>query len=311
MAERTPQRFRVSIGIAACIAVLGTASTAVAQTGGIALNRFEPAERGSYWFNGDSLDLDGDQRWSAGAVLDWSHKPLVIYDEQGNEDEPIVADQPYLHIGASLVLRDRIRVALSAPLLLYQPSSTDQVSNDVFEVRGGSTLGDLRLSSDIRLAGSPGNAAMLAAGLALHAPTGSRDAYTGDGTFRLSPRVRIAGELSPFVYSARLGVLGRFQQDGFAGEGYGSELDFGVTAGLRLANETLVVGPELYATTMLVDDAAFGRRTTVAELLFGTHFTAAHEWQLGFGMGPGLTRGFGTPEIRWLATVEWVQRQGR
>ena len=71
--------------IGSLLAVMVASLTSVAEAHeGFGLNRFDPSERGSYWFSADSLDLRGQNRWALGVVADWAHEPLVLTDEEGN-----------------------------------------------------------------------------------------------------------------------------------------------------------------------------------------------------------------------------------
>lgn len=72
----------------ALVALLCGARSAAAQpvATGLALDRFDPAERGSEWFALDSLDLRGRVRPAMGVDLDWGHEPLVLYDINNRED---------------------------------------------------------------------------------------------------------------------------------------------------------------------------------------------------------------------------------
>jgi len=60
-------------------------------------------------------------------------------------------------------------------------------------------------------------------------------------------------------------------------------------------------------TSTVVSDSGngfFKRATTPAELLLGAHLrTGSLQW--GAGVGPGLTRGLGTPDVRVLASIAW------
>src|SRR5688572_24841301 len=87
-----------------------------AQDEGFALNRFEPAERGSDWFSQDSLNIDGNGRLALGLTLDWAHKPLVMYDADGEEVAAIVEDQLIFHVGGNVTLFERLRLGLSIPV---------------------------------------------------------------------------------------------------------------------------------------------------------------------------------------------------
>jgi len=92
---------RLAVGVFAAVATMS--GLAAAQETGFALNRFDPSDRGSDWFSTDSLDLRGSNRLGVGVVGDWSHKPLVWYDANGDEMENgrVVRNQVYAHFGAS------------------------------------------------------------------------------------------------------------------------------------------------------------------------------------------------------------------
>jgi len=283
-------------------------AAAQATATGFALDRFEPSERGSSWFTADSLDLRGDARFAAGVVFDYAHDPLVLYEPNGDRVDGIVSDQFFAHVGASLVLADRVRFALNLPIALAQAGQAGTAGTLRLASDNSTTLGDLRLGADLRIAGEAGDPGTLAVGVQLFAPTGSRSAFTGDGSVRVTPRLLFAGEVAPLVYAAQVGYQYRANSDNFAGDVRGSELGFVAALGLEAADKRVVVGPELYGNTVVSNsDAAFARRSTPVELVLGGHFAVSPEWRLGAGVGPGLTRVLGTPAVRGLLSIEWVQ----
>jgi OmpA-OmpF porin, OOP family len=116
-----------------------------------------------------------------------------------------------------------------------------------------------------------------------------------------------AGEVGAFVYAAQACFLYRANDAGFANTPTGSEVFVTAAAGLRVADERLVLGPELYgSTTVTSSDAFFARRTSPFEVLFGAHYMATRDVRVGAGFGPGLTRGIGAPEFRGLLSLEWA-----
>lgn len=285
------------------------AVTASAQNNdGFALDRYDPSERGSDWFANESLDLRGDKRPALGLVLDWGFKPLVMYEsEDGDEDRSIVRHQVFGHLGGGVILWDRVRFAASMPVLLFGSGNGVTTPAGTFAIDEGVNAGDLRLGADVRLFGEYQKPVTMALGLRGHLPTGSRDAYAGDGSVRVEPRAMVAGDIASFTYAARAGVLIRGNGDDYAGVPFGSEMSFGAAAGLRLLEKKLTVGPEIYGTTGISDsDAFFGRRTTPFELIFGGKYAVGSGVRLGAGVGPGLTRGLGSPALRVLAAVEWM-----
>ena len=289
-------------------AILAFTGAATAQTSGFALNRFNPAEAGSDWFIGESLDLRGRQRPAFGVIADWSHRPLVEYDASGDAVRTVVSHQVFTHIDGNLILGDRVRVGVLLPVLLFQAGTgTFTPGGSLLRPERGVAVGDLRLSGDIRLVGSYGKPLTLAVGAQLYLPTGSRDAFSGDGTVRLNPRILIAGDIGPFVYSGRLSFNYRPYDDGFGVESTGSEVAFVATAGFRVMDRKLTFGPELWGSTVVSEgDAAFNQAETPFELLFGAHFREG-PIQIGVGAGPGLNRGMGAPEFRLVGSLAYQE----
>jgi hypothetical protein len=116
----------------------------------------------------------------------------------------------------------------------------------------------------------------------------------------------IAGDLAALAYSLRVGFSYRPQEDGFGSVPTGSEVGFVATAGIRAADGRLVIGPELFGSTVVSSsDAAFAKETTPFELLFGGHYRAGG-FRFGLGVGPGLNRGLGAPAVRGVASVEFM-----
>ena len=292
----------------ATVTFAAIAASAQPKAEGFALNRYEPSDRGSDWFANESLDLRGHLRGAAGLVLDYGHKPLVIYDLDGDERATIVENQLFGHVGGAIVLSDMIRVGLDLPVALWQSGDGGSTATQTFESSNATTLGDARLSGNVRLLGQYREPFTLAAGLWLHVPTGSRDAFTGDGNVRVHPQLMAAGDVGMFTYAARAGVNVRGNSDDFAGSPTGTEVAFAGAAGVRLLEGKITLGPEFFGSTVVTDaDAFFKRRTSPFEVVFGGHFQAAKQVKVGVGVGPGMTRAFGTPQLRMLAGVEWVE----
>ncbi len=287
------------------VAGVSLSSHAQAQTSsGFSINRFEPAERGSEWFYNDTLDLRGHGRLALGVVGDWAHHPLTFTADDGSSGA-LVRDQVLVHVGASVALWDRLRLGVNLPITLYQDGDDATVGGEQYLAPSGAAVGDARLSGDVRLFGEYRDAFSLAAGMRVWLPTGSQDAYSGDGSARVGGHVLAAGEVGWFIYSARIGATYRANDDSFAGSPLGTDLPFGVAAGVRTLNDALVIGPELYGSTVLVNGGAFEKNTTPLELILGGHYTAG-SWRFGAGAGPGLTSGFGSPVVRGLLSVGYV-----
>ena len=284
-------------------ASLALATTAHAQTApGFAVDRFDPSERGSGWFAADSLDLRGDGRAAVGIVTSYALKPLVAFNADGSERAVVVQDLLVVHPGASLVLWDRLRLGFDLPVALIDHGTSTVAAGIRYAAPGGASIGDVRISPDVRLTGATDGPITVVVGVPLYLPSGSQSAFTGDGTVRAAPRLMAAGEVGWFAYSARAGVLVRPLDQSFGSTPLGTEITFAAAAGFHRGS--LRVGPEVFGST--VASSAFDRRTTPLEAIVGAHVEVARDWRIGAGIGPGVTHGLGTPELRALLSVEWA-----
>jgi outer membrane protein OmpA-like peptidoglycan-associated protein len=308
MRNFTTASFRVCLLTALATGAIGATTTIRAQAAstGFALDRFEPSERGSEWFAQDTLDLRGHVRPSAGLVGDWGYKPLVIYNPDGSERTALVQNQLFVHVGAALNLWDRVRFAFNLPVAVYESGHDGTVNSQTFTGPSGAAIGDVRLGADVRLFGRYREPITVALGLQAWIPSGSQDKYTSDGKFRIAPRLQAAGELGGvFVYAARVGIDYRALSDTFDGSPLGTTFTFGASAGARLLDGNLVVGPEVWGSTVLRNGGAFTKQATPFEAIVGAHYSIG-DFRVGAGVGPGLSRGFGTPQVRGLLSLEWA-----
>jgi outer membrane protein OmpA-like peptidoglycan-associated protein len=295
------------VASAVVVALLAAGRPAAAQpvATGLALDRFDPAERGSEWFVLDTLDLRGRIRPAIGADLDWGHKPLVFYDANGHEVAPVVGDQFFVHAGASLVLVDRIRLGFDLPIAVVQSGNAETLAGVTYPAPTSPALGDLRLGADVRLLGEYRSPFTLALGASLYLPTGNQNDYTSDGVVRaVVPHANAAGEIGAFVWAARLGFELR-RSETVGNVRLGDDFQFGAAFGARLASGKLVLGPEIFGSTV-VEGGAFREGGTPLEALFGVHYQFLEDWRAGAGFGPGLLRGDGAPLFRAVASIEWA-----
>lgn len=286
--------------------MIGAPDDAAAQ--GFSLNRYEPAERGSNWFVLDHLDLQGHLRPAGGVTLDYQYRPLAV--KEGLDKTlrtAVVGHVITLDAGANVVVWNRLRVGVSIPVVLYNEGEDAKLRGQTIHAPADAQgVGDLRFGVDARLFGKADAPITMAAGLRMWLPTGSPSSYTGDGFIRVGPRVAVAGQLGRFVYAGNLGVVVRDPEQGVVGEvPIDSELIHGVSVGLSLFDHRITVGPELHGSTGL-GGQAFKTRASPLEALFGAHGAIVHGVRAGLGVGKGIVAGFGSPDVRALASVEWV-----
>jgi outer membrane protein OmpA-like peptidoglycan-associated protein len=301
------KRAAVARVVAALVAVQLIALDGRAQTtaSGFAVGRFNPSERGSDWFVSDSLDLRGPARPAVGLVSDYAYRPLVFYNADGSS-VAILRDQLIVHAGVSLVAGDRLRLAVNLPISAWQDGQDVSAGGVTYSASSShASIGDLRLAADLRLYGEYGGPFTIAIGCQVFLQTGDRAAYLSDGTVRLLPRLELAGDVGPVAYALGGGFLYHDVANSFAGYPRGQEVVGSAALGVRAFDRKLLVGPEVFASTVVTNsDALWGLRQTPVEALFGVHLLGT-DWRGGVGAGPGLTRGFGEPEVRVVASLEY------
>jgi outer membrane protein OmpA-like peptidoglycan-associated protein len=253
-----------------------------------AVDRLEPSERGSDWLVNESLDLRGKLRPSFGYVVTYARKDYVVRGPTG--DVAPVRDVVLLHVGGSLVVLDRFRVALDLPL---EPYANGETASGVPGPARGEGIGDLRVSADVRVFGQYGGPMTGALGLSLWAPTGQQSQWTSDGVLRARPRAMLSGELGVLVWAGQVGLSFRER----------SEATAAGAVGLRVA-PGLVVGPELFAATTF--EGAFSKAGTPVEALFGAHWLVQGTARVSGGLGAGLGEGIGAPSFRATFAIEWA-----
>lgn len=298
---------RLAIPTLLGLGLLGQASSAGAQEQpGYHIDNFSPSERGSRWFALDSLDLRGDGRLALGVVNDYAFRPLVKYGEDGSTRASIVKHQYFVHMGAAVTLGDRVRIGFNLPLQLYADGRDTTINNITHRGADGVAVGDLRVSADVRLFGEHTDALTSAFGAELYMPSGSPAAYTGDGKPRVLPRFLFAGRISSFVYGAKLGLLIRGRDEEFGQGRIGTAAVAGVSGGVMLWDDKLIIGPEIYGSTALARGHAFELEATPLEAILGAHLDIGHNLRVGAGGGTLLSRGYGAPVARGLLSFEWV-----
>ena len=281
-------------------------TTTAAATGGFSLDRYEPAARGSEWFVLDSLEWQGEFRPSIGLTADFAVNPLVVYNPDDSVRANLTSTQFFAHIGAALAIKDAFQLSINIPVALVNSGDQATVNGITFAPPDSASLGDIRLGAAVRAYGNPGDKFRFAIGLDVFLPTGSQTQYTGDGSVRVLPHLMIAGDVDNFAYAMRAGFLYRALDGSLNGAPIASELQLAASIGLHFVDRKLLIGPEVYLATGTASNASFKEATTPAEAILGLHYTADSGVRFGIGGGLGLDRGFGEPEARILATLEWT-----
>ena len=289
------------------LVVLGAPRAALAQTvEPFALDRFEASPAGDRFFGVAGADPAGKATLRLSLVLDYAYRPLVLYRNDGDDDVGgIVSNQLFAHLGASLSLFDRLQLSLNVPFALVTSGDSPTTSGVALASPSGAAIGDLRAGLRLRLLGAPRGPVQLALGGVIFFPTGDRDSYAGDDTVRGRPELVLSGETEGLAYAVQTGVLLRPART-FAGSEITNEFSFGAGIAALLLDRKLQIGPELYGSTTL--ENGFERGTTNLEAILGARGRVS-SIVLGAGIGPGITKGLGTPTLRCLLSIAYAPEE--
>ncbi|WP_231511358.1 OmpA family protein [Chondromyces apiculatus] len=301
-------------GGAALLALTAVSATAAAQeTPPVALNRFNPAPAGDRMFGVASPDAaspnqDGGPGVNLMILGDYAHNPLVLRRESSGENVGgIVEHQLFLHLNGAFVAWERLNVNIDVPFALYQGGSSPAADGLAFTSPSGATIGDLRFGARLRLFGDYFDPFQLAIGGYVWVPTGSSDpgSYVGEGTVRGMPMIIAGGRFTSVVWSANVGTDIRPGQT-FAGVQQGISLIGGAGIGFLLDDaKRFQLGPEVTVSTVLQGEGP-SKRNTNLEALLGARYRFGGLIEAGLGVGPGLTSGIGTPDVRAVASIAFA-----
>jgi OmpA-OmpF porin, OOP family len=298
-----------SLAFASLVAI-GWPFEANAQTivPGYAINRFDPSQRGSRWFTLESLEYGKELLPNLGVIGDFGHNQMRMSDVRGGRRN-LIKDQIALHLGASMTFAERVRIGLQLPVYVLTAGKSVAHFDGIYRGPSNGGVGDLRIAADVLVVGAPKDAFRLALGARLWAPTGKQENYAGDGKAAFQAHVDVAGDIASFAYAARLGYTYRGLKQTFGPTNIGDEIPFGVSAGIKLFDDALLIGPELQGAIAISDSTTPIAKKHWIPLygILGAHYTMG-DVQLGAGLGPGLSEAAGTAAFRGLLSLEWVPK---
>jgi OmpA-OmpF porin, OOP family len=301
-------------GAATAVAIGLSAPAALAQPAaqeGFALPRFRPAPPGDRMLGVESPYVAGDLAPHAMLLFDYAHNPLVLVREGQGDLGSVVTHQLLLHAAGALALFSRVGINLDVPLALVQAGGDPSAEGaGTFASPSSVQIGDIRVGLRARLLGGYFDPLQIAIGAYLWLPTGSSEvgSFVGDGTARGMPLLITGGRTERVVWSTSIGV--EIRPSHIYGQvTQGSMLHVGVGAGVLLGAERRIqVGPELTFATVLED---MNRRTLNMELLVSGKYRFLESFEAGAGVGPGLTSGVGTPDVRAVAMLAYTPKMER
>ena len=310
--------FRRRHAAVALAAVAGT-STAVAQdattTPSLDVQRFDPVPQ----LRTFTLVRDAEQRhkgdWGGYLAVNYGWNPLELGDSTTTQRvAPLIDHLIGFDLGFEVAPTDWLSLGVNLPVL--QAIVQSDQGRALGSTLGGTGqvvgLGDLDLQigfAPVRQdAGMPLSFSIVPR---IVFPTGSRGGFVGSGSFGFGGDVALGRRWKHFRFSVMVGYQFNPTSAPVANIYADDELRYGAALGFPIADGTWELDVEFDGGTVVVGD---GR-----DLLTDTYDTLVHSpmellfapmykpddkpvW-VRFGLGAGLTRGYGSPDIRAFVQV--------
>lgn len=278
--------------------------------GGYALDQLDPAPAGDDFFGVQSAATPGHLVPRAYLMFDYAKNPLLL-----GTNEAIVGSQAFLRGDFSLTLKDRLMLSVDLPIAVAQSGDSPTVRGVTLASPHGAGLGDLRMGARVRLFGDDRSPFQIGVGTDVFFATAKSDTYAGEGAMRVAPYAalsgRVDGHVASFLWTASGGGMLR-------GGGNPHSITYGAGAAVSFLNDAIQLGPEVYAATQIGDGAPLTSPRITVEAASKTSLELLGDVKArygglfaGFGAGPGLSKGIGTPTYRIVGTIGWAPLPAR
>jgi len=305
---------RISVfALALSLLVPGLAS---AQRG--TLDRYRASETTEDDFHLSRPGDFGDGRFAAQLHLDYGLNPLVYearLGHPGSEIEAIVQHQLTGTLGFAYGLSDRFVVFAGLPIVLVMNGAADAAAATYgVPSATGAGLGDVYLGAGARVVGEDGGDYVIGAQLTLTLPSGGA-AYRGDRSLSVHPE--LLGEVHLGAGARLVLNLGALIRDPTSSSAsnleFGHELTYGAGVAIPVWTDPAASTTHLDAHAQLYGASTFSllgeNGATDLEATAGLKFFHESGVVAGLAAGPGLMRGFGSPDLRAIASVGWAMPQ--
>lgn len=281
------------------------AQTPAAQQVALPLTRFEPSWAGDRFFGTAAPYVPGHYQFHGRVDGEYVHNPFVLRLQDGEERDEVgsvVEHQLLMHLNGTFTVLERLAVNVNFPIALHQEGDDPQVGRVGFASPTGAEIGDLRLGLRAGLTGGPNDFFQLGIGAQLWVPTASDEAgsFLGNGHIRGKPHLMASGVALRFVWGVDIGAEFRETQT-VLGVRQGTLLTLKLANGVLLGpRRELQLSVEINGALVPVD---VSDRTLNIEALAGAKWRFLNHFVVGGGVGPGLSGGIGTPDVRALLTL--------
>jgi outer membrane protein OmpA-like peptidoglycan-associated protein len=291
------------------LAGLLAARTAAAQ--GLDVEQFHPTVGGDGYLAVDGAFPVPHLTLTAGAFVNWSHRPLVVRTTSGpgGKGGDVLANRLGLDVLLTLGVADRLEFGLLLPAAFnFSPD------NRILQIPGGieaNGVGDLRLDIKALIYGArfaSGHRLGFSVAAMVSAPTGNKAAFASEDGWTGWPRLVIEWRARQNLAGLALTVGALLRADRLLRDLYvGQELTYGLGGRIDLTHGLELIAEGRGRTGIAIPkQRSFQVSESPFEIDFGLRYTSKVGLALTAAGGVGLTRGYGTPDGRFIFGLRYA-----
>lgn len=292
--------------LVAAAAVMLSGVAGVQAEEGFDLQQFNPMpDQSRNFFSASSAEVAPHLSWSAMALFNYAHKPLVLRDADDKRVGTVIDSQSTINLLGSIGLFGIGELGLDVPVVVHQPAGDTTVAGlDVSEAGAG--IGDIRLVPKVQLFNTREDARDGGAALALVGdvwlPTGQSSALQG-GDLRAGLRLAFdVVAMSNVRLAANVGYLFRSSEE-VLNLDVRDALTWAVASEVALTPEFRLAG-EVFGKATLTSESVSFEEFPIEALVGGKYQKSGLFLEAGGGIG--LVSGYGTPDFRVLVGLGYA-----
>ncbi|MCG8421202.1 MAG: OmpA family protein, partial [Proteobacteria bacterium] len=295
---------RTLLGLAAALALLVPAETSAQSDNStsIQIQKLAPDPGAGDILGIQSGEVHRHLAWQLGVYVNFADDVLEVRDARDNTFIRLVDSQTGFDLLGSLGLWDLVDIGLVLPLTAHR-GRTELEALSIDPDSAG--LGDFRVVPKLRFFGL-GSHLRLAFSLPLSLPTGTGD-FSSDEAITAEPTLifDLYGDSGARI-AANLGLRFRPERR-LVNLRVGNELTYGIGARIPLGSMRgqLAVVSTITGSLVLAESNS---EEMPLEWLAGLEYSGLGDFVLAVWAGPGLTRGYGTPDFRVVAGLTYQRR---
>jgi hypothetical protein len=284
---------------ASLVALLAVAGSA--HAGGIDALQFHPSSTANGYLSLDSAFTAPHLGVTAGVIGSYAHNPLVLRDPTGAipPGGVVVGNQLQLDLQLSFAIFERVELGVVLPVVATQSTNGALLGSTV----DGAAVGDLRIDIKVRLhtfrlGGDHRIALALIAGIS--APTGDTAAFAGEGGASGYPRIVAEWRGGRGGVAINFGAILR-STSSYNDLFVTHQIAYGVAARVRAVGGLEVLGELAGLVGVgLPADKSLQASERPLEARLGLRYTTRIGLAATLAGGAGLSRGYGTPDGRFI-----------